>query len=82
MPETRALLLKAYGGADDEAFREWLNDHYYDLHYAPWPGAKPYRFGIGHLWRVATLHEGCLVPPCIHRAPDPVPGQMRLLLIS
>lgn len=80
--ETRALLLKAYGDADDEAFREWLNDHYYDLHYAPLPGAKPYTFGIGHLWRVATLHDGCAAPPCIHRAPDPVPGQMRLLLIS
>ena len=82
VPETRSLLLKAYGGADYEGFLEWLNDHYYDLHYAPRPGAKPYTFGIGHLWRVATLHEGCLVPPCIHRAPDPVPGQMRLLLIS
>jgi hypothetical protein len=82
VPETRSLLLKAYGGADDEGFLEWLNDHYYDLHYAPLPGAKPYTFGIGHLWRVATLHEGCAVPPCIHRAPDPVPGQMRLLLIS
>ncbi|HBJ86362.1 MAG TPA: hypothetical protein DDZ88_21395 [Verrucomicrobiales bacterium] len=82
LPETRALLLKAYGGADDEAFREWLNDHYYDLHYAALPDAKPYSFGIGHLWRVATLHDGCAVPPCIHRAPDPVPGRMRLLLIS
>jgi hypothetical protein len=82
VPETRAWLLKAYGGVDDEAFREWLNDHFYDLHYAPLFGAKPYSFGVGYLWRVATLHEGCLVPPCIHRAPDPVPGQMRLLLIS
>jgi hypothetical protein len=82
LPETRAELLKAYGGADDENFIEWLNDHYFDLHYAPLPEAKPYAFGIGHLWRVATLHEGCAVPPCIHRAPDPVPGQKRLLLIS
>lgn len=82
VPETRALLLKAYGGVDDADFLEWLSDHYYDLHYAPLPEAVPYTFGIGHLWRVATLHEGCAVPPCIHRAPDPVPGQMRLLLIS
>ena len=82
VPETRALLLKAYGGVDDADFLEWLSDHYYDLHYAPLPGSKPYTFGIGHLWRVATLHEGCAVPPCIHRAPDPVPRQMRLLLIS
>lgn len=82
VPETRSLLLKAYGGTDEENFREWLNDHYYDLHYAPLPDAKPYSFGIGNLWRVATLHDGCPVLPCIHRAPDPVPGQKRLLLIS
>jgi hypothetical protein len=82
MPETRARLLKAYGGADDEAFIEWLADHYYDLHYAALPGAQPLRFGIGNLWRVATLHDGSPVPPCIHRAPDPVSGQKRLLLIS
>ncbi|MFN0077800.1 MAG: hypothetical protein ACKVY0_15190 [Prosthecobacter sp.] len=82
VPGTRALLLKVYGGADDEGFHEWMNDHYYDLHYAPLPDAKPYSFGIGCLWRVATLHDGCPVPPCIHRAPDPVRGQQRLLLIS
>ncbi len=82
VPETRALLLEAYGGADDEHFHEWLNDHYYDLHYAPLPDAKPYAFGVGNLWRVATLHDGCPVPPCIHRAPDPISGQKRLLLIS
>jgi len=82
VPETRAELLKLYGGPDDEAFGDWLNDHFYDLHYAALPHARPYVFGAGSLWRVATLHEGCAVPPCIHRAPDPVPGQMRLLLIS
>lgn len=82
LPETRLELLKAYGGPDDEGFIEWLNDHYFDLHYASQPDAKPYTFGVGHLWRVATLHDGCSVPPCIHRAPDPVPGQKRLLLIS
>lgn len=82
VPGTRIELLKLYGDADDDGFREWLNDHYYDLHYAPLPHAKPYSFGVGNLWRVATLHDGCAVPPCIHRAPDPVPGQKRLLLIS
>jgi hypothetical protein len=82
VPETRAELLKLYDGADDEGFREWLNDHYYDLHYVPLPNAMPYSFGICHLWRVATQHPGSPVPPCIHRAPDPIAGQKRLLLIS
>lgn len=81
-PDTRAALLQAYGGADDEAFHEWLEEHFYDLHYAPLPGAQPYAFGTGHLWRIATLWPGCPVPPCIHRAPDPVPGEQRLLLIG
>lgn len=82
VPETRAKLLQIYGGSDDEDFIEWLNDHFYDLHYLPLPHAQPFRFGIGHLWRVATLHEGCPVPPCVHRAPDPIPGEPRLLLIA
>lgn len=82
VPETRAGLLKAYGGEDDADFEEWLNDHYFDLHYAPLPGAVPFAFGIGNLWRVATLWPGAAVPPCVHRAPDPLPGQKRLLLIS
>lgn len=82
LPETRALLWKLYGGTDEAGFAEWLNDHFYDLHYAALPGARPYSFGIHHLWRIATEHPGCAVPPCIHRAPDPVPGQKRLLLIS
>ena len=82
VPETRARLLQIYGGSDDESFVEWLNDHFYDLHYQPLPTAQPFTFGIGNLWRVATLHDGCYVPPCIHRAPDPIPGQPRLLLIA
>lgn len=82
VPETRAKLLNLSGVDDDEGFHEWLGDHHFDLHYEPLPGAKPYSFGVGNLWRVATLHEGCAVPPCIHRAPDPIPGQKRLLLIA
>ncbi len=82
VPETRSELLKLHGGADDEDFCQWLSDHYYDLHYVPRSNAVPYSLGVGNLWRVATLHDGCAVPPCIHRAPDPVPGQKRLLLIS
>lgn len=82
VPGTRARLLKAYGGEDDGGFDAWLNDHYFDLHYLPLPGAVPFAFGVGNLWRVATLWPGAPVPPCVHRAPDPVPGQKRLLLIS
>lgn len=81
--ETRAELLRIFGGEDDDAFLEYLNEHYYDLHYVPVPPARPYSFGLGNLWRIATEYPGSPVPPCIHRAPDPVAGQPpRLLLIS
>jgi hypothetical protein len=83
IPETRAELLKLYGGADDAGFAAWCNSHHYDLHYAALPHAKPYSFGFGHLWRIATQCPGSPVPPCIHRAPETTPGQPpRLLLIS
>ncbi len=83
IPETRAELLKHFGGADDGAFIEYLSENYYDLHYAPLPGANPFSFGVGNLWRIATEHPGCSVPPCIHRAPLTLPGMpRRLLLIS
>ena len=83
VPETRAELLKLYGGADDEEFRVFLNENCYDLHYAPAPQAKPFSFGLGNLWRIAVDYPGSPVPPCIHRAPETQPGQPpRLLLIS
>ena len=82
VPETRTRLLNVYGGVDDEGFAEWLNAHHYDLHFAPLPDAEPFAFGVANLWRVATLHPGGVVPACIHRAPDPVADQKRLLLIS
>ena len=83
VPETRAELLKLYGGADDEEFRVFLNENCYDLHYAPAPQARPFSFGIGNLWRIAVDYPGNPVPPCIHRAPETLPGQPpRLLLIS
>lgn len=83
IPSTRAELLRLFGGSDDDAFREFLNENCYDLHYAPRPGARPFSFGIGNLWRIAVEYPGSPVPPCIHRAPDPGPGQPpRLLLIS
>lgn len=82
IPATRAALLRDYGGADDEGFRDFLAENSYDLHYAPSPSAVPYSFGVGHLWRIAIAWPGNPVPPCIHRAPVQLPGQPRLLLIS
>ncbi len=83
IPETRAELLKLYGGKDDGDFLIYLSENCYDLHYVTKPDAKPYTFGMGHLWRIATQYPGSPVPPCIHRAPATLPGQPpRLLLIS
>jgi hypothetical protein len=83
LPPVRARLLAEFGGADDEAFAVWLREHSYDLHHAPRPGARPFSFGLGNLWRLAVRYPGCPVPACIHRAPDTAPlHPPRLLLIS
>lgn len=82
VPATRAALLTLHGGPDDETFEEYLADHCYDLHYVPRPGTAPFTFGRFNLWRIALDYPGNPVPPCIHRAPDPTPGQRRLLLLS
>lgn len=81
-PPTRAALLRQYGGADDDGFREFLAEHSYDLHYAARPGAQPFAFGCFNLWRIAVEYPGNPVPPCVHRAPETAPGEVRLLLIS
>ncbi len=81
--ETRAQLLKIYGGPDDQNFSAYLSEHSFDLHYAAQPGAQPYVFGNGNLWRLAIAYPGAPVLPCIHRAPMTLPGApARLLLIS
>lgn len=80
--ETRAELLREYGGKDDDGFREFLAENCYDLHYAAAPDAHPYSFGLGNLWRIAIEYPGSPVPPCVHRAPETRPGERRLLLIS
>jgi hypothetical protein len=83
VPATRAELLKIFGGEDGDGFREFLNEHCYDLHYAPVASARPFSFGLGNLWRIATEWPGNPVPPCIHRAPETASGDSpRLLLIS
>ena len=69
IPTSRAALLAAYGGSDDQGFQDYLTENAYDLHYVALEGAHPYSFGTGHLWRIATQHPDSAVPPCIHRAP-------------
>ncbi len=81
-PAIRAKLLAAYGGADDDGFTDFLQEYSYDLHYAPLPGAQPWSFGLGHLWRIACNWPDSPVPPCLHRAPAQRTDEPRLLLIS
>jgi hypothetical protein len=82
-PATRAELLKQFEREGAGDFQDYLSENCYDLHYAPLPGAVPFSFGIGNLWRIAVEYPGCPVPPCLHRAPETVPGRLpRLLLIS
>jgi hypothetical protein len=81
--ETRAELLQDFGGEDDEGFLEYLNENCFHLHYAAVPQAQPFGFGLYSLWRIAVDYPGSPVPPCIHRAPETLPGDPpRLLLIS
>jgi hypothetical protein len=83
IPQIRAELLALFGGGDGPEFREYLNENCFDLHYAPLPNAMPFVFGQGNLWRIAVDYLGSPVPPCIHRAPETLPGDTtRLLLIS
>lgn len=82
-PATRAALFQRFGGGDNADFHDYLHEHCYDLHYSALPSARPYSFGVGNLWRIATEWPGSPVPPCIHRAPTTQPGDSpRLLLIS
>jgi hypothetical protein len=83
IPETRAELLKLFNGEDGPEFLEYLTENCFDLHYSAAPGARPFSFGLGNFWRIAVEYPGGPVPPCIHRAPETLPGQPpRLLLIS
>jgi hypothetical protein len=81
IPETRAALLAHFGGEDDDDFRAYLSENCYDLHYAAAAHAQPFSFGVGSLWRIAVEWPGSAVPPCIHRAPETVAGEPRLMLI-
>ena len=78
--EIRDELKKLYGG-EEEGFEAFLTEHFFDLHYAAKPNARPISLGLGHLWRVAVAHPESQVLPCLHRAPKEKLGQKRLLLI-
>lgn len=80
---TRAKLLERFGGDDDERFAEYLRESHLELHYKELPGAEPFSFGVGNLWRLAVQYPGSPAPAFIHRAPaaSGAPGT-RLLLIS
>ena len=83
VPEIREQLRLLHGGEEGEGFRDYLSENYLDLHYMPLPDARPFSFGLGHLWRIAIEYPGSPAPPCIHRAPATLPGEPpRLLLIS
>lgn len=82
-PPSRAQLLQFYGGNDDEGFRTFLSEQFYDLHYVEKANARIFEFKQAHLWKIATKYPGCPGPPCIHRAPTTSPAApRRLLLIS
>lgn len=83
VPAIRAELLRRFGGRDDADFAAYLAETCHDLHYVPLPHARPFSFGVGHLWRIAVDHPDAPGAPCIHRAPLTRPGgPPRLLLIS
>ncbi|MFO1447067.1 MAG: hypothetical protein U1F61_02725 [Opitutaceae bacterium] len=82
-PNLLAELRKHLGGETEAEFTAVLHELGYDLHYSAVPQAQPFSFGVGNLWRIAVEYPDSPVPPCIHRAPLPCPGQPpRLLLIS
>lgn len=78
-PSIRRRLREHYGR--DEGFDAWLVEECFDLHYHAKPGATPFSFGNGHLWRLAVAWPDARVAPCVHRAPLP-DGRPRLMLIS
>ena len=78
-PRIRQQLRDHFGR--DEGFDAWLAEECFDLHFRAKPGARPFSFGVGHLWRLAVAWPGSEVAPCVHRAPEP-DGRPRLMLIS
>ncbi|MBL0066162.1 MAG: hypothetical protein IPP38_14390 [Bacteroidetes bacterium] len=80
VPEIRDELKKLYHGPE-EGFDTFLTEHFFDLHYRAKPDAQSLSLGIGNMWKLAVDHPESKVLPCVHRAPQEKPGEMRLLLI-
>jgi hypothetical protein len=80
IPAIRQELRKSFEGREKD-FDDYLMENYYDLHYQALPDAEPHALGLGHLWRLAVDHPDQQVLPCLHRAPNEIPGEYRLLLI-
>lgn len=81
VPEIRAELKKLYGEEDEEGFKAFLSEYFFDLHYQAKAEAQTIKLGIGNLWKLAVDHPQSQVPPCLHRAPKENDGEVRLLLI-
>jgi hypothetical protein len=79
IPEIRTQLKALHDGTDAD-FENFLQEYYFDLHYAAQSYAQPQNLGQGHLWKLAVDHPEQKVLPCVHRAPYEA-GQYRLLLI-
>lgn len=80
VPEIRDELKKLYG-AGDEGFEAFLSEYFFDLHYKAIPEARPVSLGFGNLWKLAVDHPNSQVPPCVHRAPNELSGETRLMMI-
>lgn len=80
IPEIRNQLKKLYTGPDG-GFEAYLSEHFFDLHYQPYPHAQIINLGLGQMWRLAVDYPGSKVKACVHRAPKEKDGQCRLLLI-
>lgn len=79
IPEIRKELKKLHQD-EEEDFKTFLSDNFFDLHYQMNLDSTPTSLKIGHLCKIAIDHPGSNVLPCIHRAPKEN-GQYRLLMI-
>lgn len=80
IPEIR-IKIKSYFKVADQDYEQFCTDNYFDLHYQPMPHAQPIDLKNGKLWRLAVDHPYLQTEPCIHRAPEELNGELRLLLI-